>query len=74
MSDAADEASQLADDVVARALANRVQKAVTVLHVDCTECGDPIEEKRREVLPGTEHCAACATYLAERDRVFKGVR
>lgn len=69
-----DVANQLADDAVARALANRVQTVVRVSPIDCAECGDPIEEKRREVVAGTEHCAECAKYFAERNRLFKGAR
>lgn len=74
MSDIVDVANQTADEAVARALANRVQAVVTIRPSDCAECGDPIEEKRREVVAGTEHCAECAAYLAERDRLFNGSR
>lgn len=70
MSDDVDVANKLAEEAVARTLANRVQKVVTVRPIDCAECGDPIEEKRREVVAGTEHCAECAKYFAERDRLF----
>lgn len=72
MSDAVDIANQNADEAIARTLANRVQKPVTVRPIDCAECGDPIEEKRRELVAGTEHCAECAAYFAERDRLFNG--
>lgn len=74
MSDDVDVANQLADDAVARALANRVQAVAKVSPIDCAECGDPIEPKRREVVAGTEHCAECAMYFAERNRHFKGAR
>lgn len=74
MSDDVDVANKLADEAVARALANRVQPVVTIRPIDCTECGDPIEEKRREAIAGTKHCAECAAYIAERDRLFNGGR
>lgn len=70
MSDIVDVANQTVDEAIARALANRVQRVVTVSPIDCAECGDPIEEKRREVVAGTEHCAECAAYFAERNRIF----
>lgn len=31
----------------------------------CDECGDAIPEARRQAVPGTEHCAECATTLEE---------
>lgn len=74
MSDDVDVANKLADEAVARALANRVQKVVTVRPIDCVECDFPIEEKRRELIAGTKHCAECAAYIAERDRLFNGGR
>lgn len=74
MTDIVDVANQTAEEAIARTLANRVQRVVTVRPIDCTECGDPIEEKRREVVAGTEHCAECAQYFAERDRLFNGGR
>lgn len=74
MSDVVDVANQTADEAIARALANRVQTVVTVRPIDCAECGDPIEEKRRDLVAGTEHCAECAAYIEERDRLFNGGR
>lgn len=74
MTDIVDVANQTADEAIARALANRVQRVVTVRPIDCVECGDPIEEKRREVVAGTEHCSECAAYFAERDRFINGGR
>lgn len=70
MGDVVDVANQTAEESLARALANRVQKAVTVRPIDCEECGDPIEDKRREVVAGTGHCAECAAYFEERNRLF----
>jgi RNA polymerase-binding transcription factor DksA len=55
-------------------LANRVQTVVKGRPINCVECGDPIEEKHRDVVAGTEHCAECAAYFAERNRLFNGVR
>ena len=74
MSDDVDVANKLAEEAVARTLANRVRKVVTVRPIDCAECGDPIEQKRRELIAGTEHCSECAAYFAERDRIFNGGR
>lgn len=74
MSDAVDIANQNTDEAIARTLANRVQKPVTVRPVDCAECGDPIEPERRDAIAGTKHCAECAAYFAERDRLFNGGR
>jgi len=74
VSDDVDVANKLADEAVARALANRVKPVVTIRPIDCAECGDPIEEKRREAIAGTKHCAECAAYFAERDRLFNGRR
>lgn len=74
VADNADDASQIAEDIVARALANRVQTVVKISPIDCVECGDPIEPERRAVIAGTEHCAECAAYFAERDRLFNGGR
>jgi RNA polymerase-binding transcription factor DksA len=74
LSDDVDLANQNTDEAIARTLANRVQKVVTVRPIDCTECGDPIQEKRRELIAGTEHCAECAAYFEERDRLFNGGR
>lgn len=74
MSDIVDVANQATDEAMARSLANRVQKVVTVRPVDCAECGYLIEEKRREVVAGTEHCAECAAFFEERSRFINGSR
>lgn len=74
MSDAVDIANQNTDEAIARTLANRVQPVLTIRPIDCAECGDPIEPERREAIAGTKHCAECAAYIAERDRLFNGGR
>lgn len=70
LSDDVDVANQNTDEAIARTLANRVRNVVTVRPIDCAECGDPIEQKRRELIAGTEHCAECAAYFAERNRLL----
>ena len=72
MSDNVDVANQLAEDAVERALANRVKTIPGVSPEECQECGDPIEQQRREVIPGTEHCSECAKWFAERKRFTNG--
>ncbi len=72
MSDDVDVANKLADEAVARALANRAQAVVTVRPIDCAECGEPIEPARRELIAGTEHCAECAQFFATRNRFVNG--
>ena len=74
MSDVVDLANQLNDEAVERAIANRVQSPTGVSPLDCDECGEPIEQKRREVIPGTQHCAECAKWFAQRDRFNNGGR
>lgn len=72
MSDDVDVANKLADEAVERALANRTKPISAISPIDCTECGEPIESKRRELLPGTEHCADCASFFAKRNRFANG--
>lgn len=31
----------------------------------CEECGDAIDERRRQAEPGTEHCTECKTTLEQ---------
>lgn len=72
MSDDVDVANKLADEAVARALANRIKNIVAISPIDCAECGEPIEVARRELLAGTEHCAECAQFFAARNRFVNG--
>lgn len=72
MSDNVDVANQLAEDAIQHALANRVKSTPAISPVDCGECGEPIEQKRRELIPGTEHCSECAKWFAERARFNNG--
>jgi phage/conjugal plasmid C-4 type zinc finger TraR family protein len=56
VNDMASEAEQVARDA---ALSNRVRYN-GVSPLECYQCGDDIEEKRRQLLPGTVLCASCA--------------
>ncbi|ATI16202.1 hypothetical protein [Escherichia phage vB_EcoM_PiR] len=58
INDMASEAEQVARDA---ALSNRV-RYTGVSPLTCYQCGEDIEEKRRQLLPGTVLCAACAQY------------
>ncbi|EBY8042350.1 DksA-like zinc-finger protein [Salmonella phage SPLA2] len=58
LNDMAAEAEQVAREA---ALSNRV-RYTGVSPLMCYQCGDDIEEKRRQLLPGTVLCAACAQY------------
>jgi len=40
----------------------RIQKAGPSLF-SCLECGDEIPERRREAMPGCEHCVKCQAWL-----------
>lgn len=63
-SDMASDAEQIARDA---ALSNRVQyKGVSP--VECYQCGEGIEQKRRELLPGTVLCASCANLNEKRGK------
>lgn len=58
ISDMASDAEQIARDA---ALSNRVQYR-GVSPIECVQCGDDIEPKRRQLLPGTVLCASCANH------------
>ncbi|QEG07756.1 hypothetical protein [Salmonella phage SE4] len=64
VNDMASDAEQIARDA---AIASRVQyKGVSP--IDCYQCGDPIEPKRRELIAGTVLCASCANLNEKRKR------
>jgi phage/conjugal plasmid C-4 type zinc finger TraR family protein len=36
--------------------------------LECEDCGEPIDEKRRQALPGVRRCLACQTELEKAAR------
>jgi len=72
MSDDADRASQIEEDNLAVILANRPKTTTGVSAVDCEECGDPIEEKRRIALPGIQTCCFCAQLNEDKGKFKMG--
>lgn len=60
-SDPIDMASQLEEVARDTAIANRV-RYTGVSPVDCYQCGEPIEPKRRELIAGTVLCSHCANF------------
>lgn len=58
VNDMASDTEQIARDA---AIASRVQyKGVSP--IDCYQCGEPIEPKRRELIAGTVLCSHCANF------------
>lgn len=41
------------------ALANRRTFSNAVSATHCADCGDELDERRREVVPGCQRCASC---------------
>jgi phage/conjugal plasmid C-4 type zinc finger TraR family protein len=60
-SDVADMASDVEQIARDAAVSNRV-RYTGVSPMECYQCGDDIEPKRRELLPGTVLCASCAQF------------
>lgn len=58
VSDMASDVEQIARDA---AVSNRV-RYTGVSPIDCYQCGEPIEPKRRELIAGTVLCASCAQF------------
>jgi len=40
---------------------------------NCTECGEPISERRLELVPDTEYCVECQEAIGDVDR-YLGIR
>ena len=74
MSDNADIANDIAEEALARALANRPRTMTGVSAIDCIECDNPIEPARRKVLPGVQTCAECAQLIEDEKRFINGGR
>lgn len=67
MADFGDEASELTEAHIEKALAKRVQyKGVS--EEFCLECGEPIPELRRETIKGCKFCVDCQN-LKEKGRI-----
>lgn len=58
-SDIGDMASDMEQVAREAAIASRV-RYTGVSPLECYQCGDDIEEKRRQLIPGTVLCASCA--------------
>ena len=56
---------QIDDSVTDAVLAARARLPSGASERFCTECGEPIPERRREALPGVRTCIACQS---DRDR------
>ena len=52
-------------DAALAAYESRLQRNSGPSAYRCDECGDAIPEARRQAVPGTEHCAECATTLED---------
>jgi phage/conjugal plasmid C-4 type zinc finger TraR family protein len=61
MADVADIANDVEQERMQRILSSRPQQINQVSAIDCEECGAPIPEARRLVLPGVITCVHCQT-------------
>lgn len=59
MADVADIANDAEQERIQRILSSRPQQTNQVSAIDCEECGTPIPEARRLVLPGVVTCVHC---------------
>ncbi|WP_423821162.1 DksA/TraR family C4-type zinc finger protein [Salinisphaera sp. SPP-AMP-43] len=53
------------NDAVAKARRELAQAGDSLTH--CEECGDPIPERRRELVPGVRLCVECQAEADQRD-------
>ncbi len=60
---------QIDDTVTDAVLAARGRMPVGAGETHCLECGEPIPERRRQVLPGVRTCVACRIELHARTQV-----
>ena len=67
MADFADEASELTQERLEKALANRVQYT-GVSEEFCLECGEEIPQLRRETIKGCKFCVECQS-LREKGKI-----
>ncbi|HET7313040.1 DksA/TraR family C4-type zinc finger protein [Salinisphaera sp.] len=58
------------NDAVARARRELAPGGVGLTH--CEECGEPIPERRRELIPGVRLCVACQAEADEAERAAAG--
>lgn len=51
------------------ALANRRTFSNAVSATHCTDCGDELDERRREAVPGCQRCASCQEDSEKRSKL-----
>ncbi len=72
MSDVIDQGCRFETQFTEVALANQLARAKQTEQresaQECSECGEPIPQKRREKVPGCKYCTACQE-LADRGRL-----
>lgn len=66
-----DDAQERAAQILERQLAAATGKFKGVSATFCEECGDPIPEKRRGLLPGVQHCVDCQSMLEKIQRNYR---
>ncbi|WP_447887246.1 TraR/DksA C4-type zinc finger protein [Serratia fonticola] len=59
MPDIADEAQSEEQLMIERGLTAIRAQFTSQSAVDCQQCGDPIPERRRQLLPGVKTCVEC---------------
>lgn len=72
MSDQIDRANELAAQQIEIALAKQRAKT-TAYHslLECEECGEPIPEKRREMVIGCTRCIDCQTIYEHKQKGYR---
>ncbi|HTF98642.1 MAG TPA: TraR/DksA C4-type zinc finger protein [Cellvibrio sp.] len=63
MSDDVDVATEIMQERLDRALAQRITISIKQSAYECDECGDEIPEARRQAVAGTQHCTKCASIM-----------
>ncbi|WP_312197573.1 TraR/DksA family transcriptional regulator [Mixta calida] len=72
MTDLIDMAQQRADELLARNIANVVNRPVSVSASFCEDCDAPIPEQRRRAVLGVTRCVSCQDMAERYTKVSKG--
>ncbi|WP_426578394.1 TraR/DksA family transcriptional regulator [Xenorhabdus stockiae] len=73
MFDVIDRASQYADDMLERKIAEHVNRPVGISAFHCEVCEQPIPEQRRKVIAGVTRCAPCQEVFELKQKHYRSV-
>ncbi|MCP9269379.1 TraR/DksA family transcriptional regulator [Xenorhabdus sp. XENO-1] len=73
MFDIIDRASQYADEMLERKIAEHVNRPVGVSALHCESCGNPIPEQRRMIIAGVTLCTPCQDVFELKQKHYRSV-